>query len=633
MTEEMLKIINSTEKHICVQAFAGCFPKDTMYFNGIEWKYIKDYSEGEYVLQFDPNTRTGKLVKPLKYIKRKHTSGWYQINLKGGTKITCSGDHDILYYDDNYDYHYCNVKELNSGVKILTPTNSYVGLTNTVFREVESVVKIDLDETIEYCFEVPSGNLILKQNLWLCFCISNCGKSSTMLEYVKAHPNEKILFLVYNREMMLDFKNRLKGVKHNCDVKTTHSLAYNWYLSQKLPKKELKNTNIIEIKNILKTDLEYYELSSIKFYFEMFLTSDKETPYELEPLTNEDKVYFKYVDKLFKYYTSKYSGSMPHNVYLKMFQLAKVGLNYETIINDEINDINPCMLNILEHNLDKKIIAVGDSYQMINAFNFNCDGLKILENEYNFKRYGLTKSFRVSEEVSKLASKYLTYMYDDNIKFNGLNTTKLGRINLYDASKENQVHLLCRTRLGGLKQVLDILDWDKDKKIYYVGGLEGFGIKEIERILSYNGNVYLGGERYHVNKLRVWLKEGVNDAEIQKICSIYNFIEKRADAIDLLKNSEVKDKKQADIILLTSHSSKGLTLKNVVLGRDFPTVESIKNSRSLTQHEYKQRMANAEGNLLYVALTRATDIVDIGKSFNKDSSLGENDKIEEFLDY
>ena len=633
MTEEMINIINSPEKHIVVQAFAGCFPKNTKYFNGIEWKNIQDYKYGEYVLQFNPTARTGELVKPIKYIKRKNTSNWYKINLINGGNVVCSGDHDILYYDNDYSYKYCNVKNCVRWMKILTPTNSYVGLTNTVFKEIKNVEKIELNEDIEYCFEVPSGNLILKQNEWLNFCISNCGKSSTMLEYVKAHPNEKILFLVYNREMMLDFKNRLKGVKHNCDVKTIHSLAYRWYLSQKFPKKELRNTNIIEIQNILKSDFEYSELSSIKFYFEMFLTSDKETPYELDPLNKEDRIYFKYVDKLFKYYSSKYSASMPHNAYLKMFQLAKVNLEYETIINDEVNDINQCMLSILTSNLDKKIIAVGDSYQMINAFNFNCDGLRILENDYKFKRYGLTKSFRVSEEVSKLASRYLSFMYDDTIKFNGLNKTKFGHIDIYNATKENQIHLLCRTRLGGLKQILDILDTDEDKKIYYVGGLEGFGIKEIERILSYRGIVYLGGQKYHINQLRAWLKEGVEDAEIQRICSIYNFLEKRQDAIELLKNSEVKKKEQADIVVLTSHSSKGLTLKNVVLNRDFPTVETIKAGMKLKQHEYKQRMADSEGNLLYVALTRATDIIDIGKCFNKDSSLSEEEKIKEYLDY
>lgn len=996
MTDEMIKIINSKDKHMVVQAFAGCFPKDTRYFNGTEWKTIDEYTNGEFVLQFNTETRKGELVKPFKYIKRKNTSGWYRVNLKNGGHIICSGTHDILYYDNDYCYHYCNVKEVKEGMKILTPTNAYVGLTNTVFKEIKNVERIDLGENIEYCFEVPSGNLILRQNEWLTFCISNCGKSTTMLEYVKAHPTERILFLVYNKEMMLDFKNRLSGINHNCDVRTIHSLAYRWYLSNKFPKKTLGNTNIVEIQNILKTDFEYSELSKIKFYFDMFLTSSKDTPYELDPLANEDKKYFKYVDKLFKYYSSKYSVSMPHNVYLKMFQLSKVKLNYETLIQDECldgdmfvktdkgfrrirliheaiqrgekinvlsfndklkifeykevidsketknrdiyklkseglnslyctenhriltqrgyvrldeivvgkdqiildkpenqktkiklnddqyqmvigsylgdgylhtrskglfptyhlgftqsnkqveymrmksdclnihrarehtiasgytgiknihqsgmstsfaldkfideclwdmdaralaiwfmddgasqtngvsyyanidlgdknielidklkkilinnfnfkeehirilqyrekyhrfsftkegstnffkivskyihpnlfyklpkeyipseqyqwnnkfknygsnfvknisyhkkgdvyditvkdnhnfvtsysymkdggrheptgivvhncNDLNYAMLDILITNLDKKIIAVGDSYQMINSFNFNCDGLEILEKKYDFIKYGLTKSFRVSDSIANMASKYLSFMYDNKTKFNGLGKTKFGKINLNQAdSKFNQVYLLCRTRLGGLKQIVEVLNKDIGKKIYYVGGLDSFGFKEIERMLKYGGNIYIGNQRFHISELRAMLKDGVEDSEISRLVSVYTFAEKNREVINSLRDSEVKDKSKADIVLLTSHSSKGLTLNNVVLGRDFPTIETTKNKMNEKQHEYKERLANSEANLLYVALTRATGVVDIGQCFNKNSKINTDNKLNEILDY
>ena len=48
------------------------------------------------------------------------------------------------------------------------------------------------------------------------------GKSSTMLEYVKSKPNENILFIVFSKEMRLDFTKRLKIVEHNCTVKTIH---------------------------------------------------------------------------------------------------------------------------------------------------------------------------------------------------------------------------------------------------------------------------------------------------------------------------------------------------------------------------------------------------------------------------
>lgn len=632
MNEEMRAIINAPEKHICVQAFAGCFPKDTQYFNGIEWKNIQDYREGEYVLQFNPKERKGELVKPLKYIHRKNSSEWYKINVENNKNgIICSGDHDILYYDDNYNYHYCNVKDIKNGVKILTPTNAYVGQTNTVFRLVEKVKKINYNESEEYCFEVPSGNLILRQK-YLTFCISNCGKSTTMLEYVKAHPKEKILFLVYNKEMSLDFSRRLKGIQHNCEVRTIHSLAYRWYISKGYPKKNFRNVTIIDIQEMLNCKLELFELSKIKFYFDMYLTSDVNFPKELHVLEPQDKYLLKYVDKVWKYYLSE-SDSMPHNVYLKMFQLSKVKLNYDTIIVDEYNDQNMCMVDIAVNNLDKKVIVVGDSYQMINSFNFNVDGLKIMREKHNFATYKLTKSFRVSESVASLSSKYLSFMYDNKTKFNGLGDTKIGKINIYTANKNNQIYLLCRTRLGGLKQIVDVLNHDIGKNIYFVGGLESFGINEIEQMLQYNGNIYIGGKKFHISTLRKMIKDGVEDNEIQRIVSVYDFAKKNEEILDILRQSEVKDKTQADIVLLTSHSSKGLTLKNVVLGNDFPPIENTKIKMNLKQHEYNQRLSNSEANLLYVALTRATGIVDIGQCFNKESKIDKDKKNYEILDY
>lgn len=461
---------------------------------------------------------------------------------------------------------------------------------------------------------------------------AGAGKTSTMLDYVKFHPNERILFLVYNKEMSLDFSKRLKGIRHNCEVKTIHSLAYGWF-RKNFVTRQLRNINIIDIEKILNIDLSYPQLSKIKFYLDMYLTSDLDDVKDLKVINQEDFSLLYYVKKVWLYLVNS-SDFIPHNVYLKLFQLAKIKLNYETIIQDETNDINKCMLSILTNNLDKKIIAVGDSYQMINAFNFNCDGLAILRDEYNFKQYNLTNSFRVSEKIANMSSRYLTYMYKDSLKFKGLGSTNMKKLDILNASKDNQIHLLCRTRLGGLKQVADILDKDDGKKIYYVGGLDGFGLKEVERILSYRGKVYIGGKIFHINQLRQMLKEGVDDPEISRICSIYTFGEKNSDLIDLIKKTEVKDRKDADIIVLTSHSSKGLTLKNGILGNDFPSVEQIrKEMYKPNLHEYVKRVINSECNLLYVALTRFTDNIDIGQTFNKDDKIDKSKKNVEVLDY
>lgn len=458
------------------------------------------------------------------------------------------------------------------------------------------------------------------------------GKSSTMLEYVIAHPKERILFLVYNKAMAKDFSSRLKGVEHRCDVRTIHSLAYRWYLSKRYPKKGFQNLNIVDIQNILNLKSEgYEELTKIKFYYNMFLTSRACKLDELELLEKSDKKYMKYVEKLWNYFISNKSDTMQHNVYLKMFQLSKVKLDYDTIILDEANDSNACMLDILITNMDKKVIAVGDSHQMINSFNFNIDGLRLLRDEYNFKEYNLTNSFRVSEEVAKISSSYMRNMYEDNtFTFKGLGKTVINRLNLEQASSSNQIHLLCRTRLGGLKQIADVLMSDSYKRIYYVGGLKSFGIDEIKRILMYHGNVYIGGKKFHLSALRKMKAEGLDDPEINRILSIYDFVKKEQYIIDLLEGSEVYDEKDADIIVLTSHSSKGLTLENVLLGDDFPPIEETKEKRFMKQHSYMQAMADSEANLLYVALTRATGILDYGDVFKKKS---ERKYVKTDLDY
>ena len=448
---------------------------------------------------------------------------------------------------------------------------------------------------------------------------AGAGKTSTMLEYVKAHPNERILFLVFNKSMANEFSNRLKKVPNRCEVKTIHSLAFRWYLSKGYPKKKLENLNIVDIQNILGIrKIEYDELSKIRFYYNMFLTSDVSDPKDLELLERSDIHYIPYVVKLWKYFVSKNSSEMQHNVYLKMFQLSKVKLNYDTIILDESNDTNKCMLDILVTNMDKKVIAVGDSRQMINSFNFNIDGLTFLAEEHGFKEYRLTNSFRVSEKVANLSSRYMQYMYDDTkFKFSGLGTTEIKKLNLEQATTQNPIHLLCRTRIGGLKQIANVLTYDRYKKVYYMGGLKSFGIDEIKRVIAYNGTVYLGGKKFHISELRRMKADGLDDPEVSRIISMYDFVRKDDYIVDLLEQSEVTNMKDADIIVLTSHSSKGLTLKNVILCNDFPPIEETKVDRLTAKHSYLKALADSEANLLYVALTRATHYLDYGQALNK----------------
>ena len=446
------------------------------------------------------------------------------------------------------------------------------------------------------------------------------GKTFTMLEYIKARPNEKILFLVYNKEMQVDFSKRVKEANiKNATVVTIHSLAYKWFI-KKYGKRNFRNISIVDVKKALRLNkVEYKDLSMIKFYYDMFLCSDLDDPFKLQLISDDDDVYLPYVKQLFEYYCE--ADTIQHNVYLKMFQLSKDKIEgYDTLLADETNDHNHCMLSIIENNLDKKVIMVGDPLQNLNSFNYTLDGLGYMIEKHRFKEYNLTMSFRISEDVASLSSKYLSYMYDDHIRFHGNKHTRLCKIDLARTTPQNQVHLLCRNRLGGLMEILSVLDVNKNKKIYYVGGLESFGLSDIEKLLQYSGYIYIGGEKFHISTLRRLKQEDIKDPEISKAVSLYDFGKKNEALLPLLRYTETTKKEEADIIVQTAHSSKGLTVKNVYIASDFKPIEELKKEMILMKasgNEYLYNIAKSEINLIYVALTRATDYLDLNEVLNK----------------
>jgi hypothetical protein len=97
LTDEQLKAVENFKNHnvVLIQGCAGCVDKDTEYFNGIEWKKISDYTNGEQVLQYDTNTKTASLTSPIKYIKEP-CNKMYHFETKYGLDQTLSPEHIVL---------------------------------------------------------------------------------------------------------------------------------------------------------------------------------------------------------------------------------------------------------------------------------------------------------------------------------------------------------------------------------------------------------------------------------------------------------------------------------------------------------------------------------------------------------
>lgn len=85
-------------KIVLISAKAQCVDGETEFFTGSEWKKIKDYQEGDKVLQFD-NGKTS-LVTPLDYIHQP-CEGMYHIH-NTHLDMCCTPDHQLLYFLHKY---------------------------------------------------------------------------------------------------------------------------------------------------------------------------------------------------------------------------------------------------------------------------------------------------------------------------------------------------------------------------------------------------------------------------------------------------------------------------------------------------------------------------------------------------
>lgn len=96
------------------------FGENMEYFNGQEWKYIKDYKRGEKILTYFPKDKHVELLLPLNYIKRKS---------KGLNRIIFQRKLDILINDEGIFFGKYRDTGMNEyGDKIFRHDNRYMDI-------------------------------------------------------------------------------------------------------------------------------------------------------------------------------------------------------------------------------------------------------------------------------------------------------------------------------------------------------------------------------------------------------------------------------------------------------------------------------------------------------------------------
>lgn len=429
------------------------------------------------------------------------------------------------------------------------------------------------------------------------------GKTSTLVQYAKANPNRRMLYIAYNRAICQEAETKFPK---NVECRTSHQLAHAAF-AKRYRHKFAENLRLSDIVEHLGTD-NWRQARDVATTLETFMYSGDKTivightpqddnPSSLSP--PEQRYKAELVTHATELWTRMVSEEDPfritHDGLLKVYQLSDPDLSvfYSVILFDEAQDANPVTTAFIEAQ-DCISIFVGDRHQQIYRYRGADNALDSVHMDSATKLY-LTNSFRFGPEIAMVANAILS-LKGETVQVVGRG--KPGMVCMLAPGDIAHLTVLQRTVLGAITTAITLAS--RDKRIYWVGGIERYGIADVADVyrLAYGGAVRSRHIRafgsFEAYKTRA---KQTGDREMLRITRLIQ-MPAIGELLKRLKQQTVDRESEADITLTTVHRSKGLEWDNVAIADDFPDVFQLEGD-----------LRDDELNLLYVAVTRAQHLL------------------------
>lgn len=504
-------------------------------------------------------------------------------------------------------------------------------------------------------------NAPYRPGLNIVIAYAGCGKTTVLEHLCRNRPGLKILYIVFNKSAQQDAQKRFPD---HVTVKTMNGLAYHAETADKLRDRIAEKMNwtlfVDELENLQKDSAKRITLAQRALaVFEAWCASAQRVitmdiyPDEVLTAVSRGIVSSEVINAAAtQILRSMYRGkadNVSHSLYLKLFQLSKPRLDYDVILVDEAQDLNPVVTDIINNQPHAEQWRVGDPYQGIYEFRGASDaGMKSSDATY----YYLTNTFRFGPQIAEVASTviqtyrgagkpivgrgqqgYISYYKKDKwgdhdnpegrkqslkdlwLRPEGegapmlLARTKAGMVSLLvdrcitrEEARENyqlaqQGKSIKRTDDAGNEYLLDTLDGPEDV-IYMPGGFNSYGFSELMDAWS----LFKGTPRGSMAKYRNWLQfeDTAEATESPADMAIMNLINRYKGLVPTVimkaKNMTTTKADKATVIITTAHKSKGLEAERVFINDDFPNFPSSEGNKVIGHQEI---------HLAYVAITRA----------------------------
>lgn len=486
------------------------------------------------------------------------------------------------------------------------------------------------DEQKDIINSIYDDEKIIKINAY-----AGCAKTTTLVELVKEirkkDSKSKILYLVFNKSMVLDSKIKFDALDLNVDTNTIHSFALKRF-------RMIKDENIdvipsldfsifMKIKNSDKYKKSWINYKDILELLNTYCLTYDDMPtfcnnivknYTIYGLKNGCKpiiatffneIYNKMVE------SKKYT----HGMYLKEYSCnCADSPKYDYVLLDECQDTSRMALNIIKRIKYKKLYAVGDSYQNIYSFMKTINVFKIFDGV----SYPLSTSFRFNNKICEVANDILNTGYDD-FKFGSIKNnhnipeppSKFSKTILFRLNSElfeYAVTLISETENARVK-FMDIINGNRCEDfdtifadlIYFYYSLIKCKDEQMAIEFSKNFNV-VNNSKIVDQYIKIANKTDrdfysylcfnkiILPLDLQKYFNFFLLNEKNIiDVLNKVRMAQDMPNASREFILCTAHSSKGL---------EYDWVKIAPGRWSMQSKD--------EVNLIYVACTRARYALD-----------------------
>ncbi|OOR91946.1 DNA helicase [Moraxella caviae] len=301
----------------------------------------------------------------------------------------------------------------------------------------------------------------------------------------------------------------------------------------------------------------------------------------------------------------RHPSGIGHDIYLKLWTLSNPIIPADFVLFDEAQDADPLMMGALIKQ-DKQTIYVGDAHQQIYEWRGALNAMKRLP----YPQTLLTQSFRFGEPIADVANVFLKALQEE-IPLKGNPNRQSMTSRRMTGTKDA---ILCRTNANAISHLLTglklghkvALEADSARILRFChaaeslkNGKSAYGIPELA-FFNHWGEVQEFSETGEGSDLKTWVKL-IEEHGTQTISHAIN---------------NLSTPRAADYVVSTAHKAKGLEWGRVQISDDF-LYDVNRHSVKITPEELR---------LLYVACTRAKDVLDVHHIYDLLSGLTSEDK-------